>query len=432
MPATADLSRQRRFAWSIAAALFAGSVINYLDRATLGVVMPQVRRDLGLTNQQYGWAVDAFLVAYMISYILGGRLSDRLGCRRMVSLTVVFWSLAGMGHALVRGLGSLSVARALLGLGEAGFYPAAMRGVAGWFPPQDRAKAVGLFLSALSLGTLITAPLVAGVTLRYGWRASFLVTGGVGFLLLPPWLGLHRRIRAAYGEPDPTPEAPAGSSSSGASVPLAYVLTTRKYWCTLAARSCTDGAWYFFLFWLPGYFQEARGLSLAAVGRLLWIPYLAAGIGALAGAWASSELIRRGWGLDRGRKAILLPSAGLAAMGAAACLVPDYRLAVAIVAAALFGHQSWSSNIHTAISEISPAAHVAVLYGITGAAGTLMGALAQLVIGPVVDRAGYESVFVGAGLLYVVAASLLVAAGRIEAIVPPPPGHPRAAARRAA
>ena len=149
------LSVQERFAWSIAAVLFGGSVINYLDRAVLGVVMPQIRRDLGLTNQQYGWAVNAFLMAYMFSYIVGGRLADRFGCRSMVALTAGFWSVAGMTHALVRGLGSLSLVRALLGFGEAGFYPAAMRGVAGWFPPKDRAKAVGLFLSALSVGTLL-------------------------------------------------------------------------------------------------------------------------------------------------------------------------------------------------------------------------------------------------------------------------------------
>ena len=116
------LSVQERFAWSIAAILFGGSVINYLDRAVLGVVMPQIRRDLGLTNQQYGWAVNAFLMAYMFSYIVGGRLADRFGCRKMVALTLGFWSVAGMTHALVRGLGSLSLVRALLGFGEAGFY----------------------------------------------------------------------------------------------------------------------------------------------------------------------------------------------------------------------------------------------------------------------------------------------------------------------
>jgi ACS family hexuronate transporter-like MFS transporter len=194
------------------------------------------------------------------------------------------------------------------------------------------------------------------------------------------------------------------------------VLRTRKYWCALAARSCSDAAWYFYLFWMPGYFQEVRGLRLASVGRLLWIPYFAAGLGAIAGAWASSALIHRGYGLDWARKAVLIPSAALAATGVAVYFVPSYKVAIAIMAVALFGHQSWSSNIHTAISEISPAAHVAVLYGITGAAGTLIGALAQLVIGPVVDSSGYQSVFVGAGFMYVLAALLLFAAGKIEPI----------------
>ncbi len=409
-------TRQERFAWALVALLFAGSVVNYLDRAVLGVVMPQIRRDLGLTNQQYGWAVDAFLVAYMVSYILGGRMADRLGCRRSVILTTVFWSLAGIAYTFVRGLGTLSLVRALLGLGEAGFYPAAMRGAAGWFPPKDRAKAVGMFLSALSVGTLLTPPLVAWVTLRWGWRASFLVTGCLGFLLLPPWLLLHRRIRRVYGAPDPEPAAADPAGREADPVPLRRVLAARKYWFLLGARAFSDGAWFFYLFWMPGYFQEVRGLSLARVGSLLWIPYLAAGIGAILGAWASSALIHRGFGLDRGRKAVLLPSALLCALGGTACFVPGYPLALAILSLALFGHQSWASNIHTAISEVTPPAHVAVLYGITGACGTLMGALGQLVIGPVVDSTGYDPVFVGAGLMYVTAAGLLLAAGRIEPI----------------
>lgn len=412
----ARLPREERFAWGIVAILFGGSVINYLDRAVLGVVMPQVRRDLGLTNQQYGWAVDAFLLAYMVSYVVGGRLADRLGCRRMVTLTTVLWSLAGMAHGLVRGLATFSLVRAWLGLAEAGFYPAAMRGAAGWFAPKDRAKAIGLFLSALSVGTLITPPIVACVTGRYGWRASFVLTGAMGFLLLPPWLLLHRRIRRVYGRPDPEPAAGFHSSERSA-VGLRDVLKTRKYWCVLAARSCSDGAWYFYLFWMPGYFQEVRGLSLATIGRSLWIPYLAAGIGAIVGAWISSTLIHRGFGLDFSRKAVLIPAAALSALGAGAGFIPGYPLALAIFSLALFGHQSWSSNIHTVISEITPPAHVAVLYGITGAAGTLMGALAQLVIGPVVDTVGYSPVFVGAGLLYVAAAVLVLAAGRIEPFV---------------
>jgi len=407
--------RKRRMAWAIAAVLFGGSVTNYLDRAVLGIVMPQIRRDLVLTNQQYGWVVNAFLVAYMISYVFGGRLADRFGYRRVVAYSIGAWSLAGMSHALVRGLGSLASVRAALGLGEAAFYPAAIAGIYAWFPPKDRAKAVGLVLSALSVGTLLAVPMVAWITVRYGWRASFLATGAVGLLLLPPWRTLHRRAGEDLGAACP---ATRGNSDRGARTPLAFVLRTRKYWCVLGARSCSDAAWYFYLFWMPGYFQEARGLSLETVGRLLWIPYLAAGVGAVAGAWFSSVLMHRGLSLDRARKAVLLPSAALGSLGALSYFAVDYTLAIAIIAVALLGHQSWSSNLHTAISEISPPEHVAVLYGMTGAAGTLMGAAAQLVIGPIVDAAGYRSVFVGAGLIYVAAAFLLVAAGRIEEIRP--------------
>jgi MFS transporter, ACS family, hexuronate transporter len=410
-------SRERRFAWTIVALLFAGSVVNYMDRAVLGVLMPQIRRDLALTNQQYAWAVNSFLIAYMLSYVVGGRLADRLGCRRMVALTTLFWSLAGVAHGMVSGLASLALVRGALGLGEAAFYPAAIRGAAGWFHPKERAKPVGLFLSALSVGTLITPPAVAWITARYGWRSAFVLTGCAGFLLLPPWLYLHSRIRKAYGVPDPDPAADTPGGVTGeAAIPLSRVFRSRKYWFMLSSRACTDAAWFFFLFWIPGFFQEVRHVSLADVGRSLWIPYLAAGTGAVAGAWASSALIRRGLSLNRSRKTIMIPAALLAGLGASCGFIPSYPLALAVFCLALFGHQAYASNVHTVISEITPPAHVAVLYGITGAAGTGMGAVGQAIIGPVVDRAGYDPVFAAAGLLYFSAAVLLVAAGKIEPI----------------
>src|ERR1017187_5312586 len=149
--------------------LFAGSVMNYTDRSLLSVVMPQAKHDLGLTNTDYGLAVNAFLVVYAIFYILGGRIGDRLGCRRTFSVTVFLWSLATMAHTLVRGLGSLILCRALLGVGEGSYYPAAMRGAAEWFPPASRARAVGFILSANSVGLLIAPPMVSWVALHYGW-----------------------------------------------------------------------------------------------------------------------------------------------------------------------------------------------------------------------------------------------------------------------
>jgi ACS family hexuronate transporter-like MFS transporter len=452
---------QRGFAWLIVFLLFAGSVLNYMDRSVVGVIMPQMRRDLTLTNADFGLAVNAFLIMYAVFYVLGGRIADRLGYRGAFALTVAFWSVASMAHALAQGLRSLALCRAILGMGEGGFYPAAMRGAAEWFPPESRAKAVGIILSALCVGTLLTPPLVAWITIHYGWRASFLVVGALGLLLLPPWLLLHRRILQIDGAGDPCldsrrlpPEgatceaggpsgmsralppggegrpqpayslagagrvrgSPTNARSAEDDLSLSEVLKTRKYWCVLGGRASTDAAWYFYLFWIPGYFQDVRRFDLASVGRLLWIPFFAAGVGALVGAWASSGLIKRGLGLDRSRKTILFTSALLCIVGASACFAPAAYLALALVSLALFGHQSFGSNIHTVITEITPPRHVAVLYGITGAAGTLLGAAAQLAIGRVVDLFGYKPAFVWAGGMALLAAGLLAAAGPIEPI----------------
>jgi len=414
-----NLDQQSRFAWLIVFLLFAGSVLNYMDRSLVSVIMPQVRRDLALTNADFGLAVNAFLVMYAAFYILGGRIADRLGYRGAFALTVAFWSIACMAHALVQGLRSLALCRALLGIGEGGFYPAAMRGAAQWFPPESRAKAVGLILSALCVGSLLTPPLVAWITIHYGWRASFLVIGALGLLLLPPWLLLHRRIHRVCAAGDPTlSEKREGETGASAEdeLSLSEVLKTRKYWCVLAARASSDAAWYFYLFWIPGYFQDVRRFDLATVGRFLWIPFFCAGVGALTGAWASSALIRRGLGLDRSRKTILFASLSLCVVGASACFAPAAYLALALVSLALFGHQSYGSNIHTVITEITPPRHIAVLYGITGAAGTLLGAVAQLAIGRVIDLFGYKPAFVWAGGMAVLAAIFLLAAGTIERI----------------
>ena len=413
-----------RFAWAVMALLFAGSVVNYIDRAALAVVMPQIRRDLALSNTAYGVAVNAFLVAYMVFYILGGHLADRFGCRRMFVGTVIFWSFAKMAHAWARGLGSLCVFRAVLGAGEGGFYPTAIRGITEWFAPEDRAKGIGVLLCGLSVGALLTPPSVAWIAAHSGWRAAFLATGAAGLLLIPPWLLLHRLIRRASGTPDPAPAiacAETRATSADGEASLRQVLAARKYECLLAARSLTDAAWYFYLFWMPGYFQEARGLDIRSVGMLLWIPYFAADAGALGGAWFSSALIRRGWGVDRARKTVLVAAAVLAASGGLSCFLPAPALAMALISVALFGHQAWSTNIHTAITEVSPGRLVAVLYGITGAAGTLAGAVSQPAIGRLVDVFGYVPPFLGAGAAYLVAAALLLAAGRIERIRPPAP-----------
>ncbi len=413
----------RRFAWLVVGLVFAGSIVNYVDRAALGVVKPQICAELGISNTGYGLAINAFLLAYMVLYVVGGRMADRFGYQRMFVLSIVFWSVANMLHAAAAGLVSLCVFRALLGLGEGGFYPSALRGSAEWFPPESRSKAIGIMLCGLTVGTLIAQPMVAWITEYYGWRTAFLATGALGFLLVPPWLLLHRRIRLAYGCTNPAPghraEALAnlesGSETSGEpELSLSQSLRRRKFWCILFPRALSDGAWWFFLFWTPAYFQEVRGFDLSMVGRWLWVPYLGADLGALGGGWLAAMLIQRGVDRSLGRKLVLVPAAMLAMLGSLVYFVESPFLAIGLLSVALFGHLAWATNVHTAVSEISPRRHQATLYGITGAAGTLVGAITQPLIGYVVDTAGYAPAFIGVGLIYVVCIVSLLAVGRIE------------------
>ncbi|MBM3999301.1 MAG: MFS transporter [Planctomycetes bacterium] len=408
---------QRRLAWAVIGLLFLGSVLNYVDRAVLGVVKPQVMEDLKLTNVNYGWAVNAFLMTYMVVYILGGRLADQVGARRMFMITIALWSFANMLHAFTVGFASLCFFRALLGIGEGGYYPTAMRGSAEWFAPSDRAKAVGIFLCGVSVGALIAPPAVAWFAGHFGWRASFLATGAIGFLLIPPWMRLHARVRRAYGTPDPVIQHASKTVVAidpNEDLSASEALVRHKYWLVLMARAIPDSAWWFFLFWMPGYFQDVRHFDLKMVGQWLWIPYLAADFGAILGALISSRMIRLGISVDRSRKSVLIPSAILGSLGALAHFVDSPLASIGLISVALFGHMSWASNIQTAITEITPARHVALLYGITGAAGTAVGAFTQPIIGYAVDSIGYDSVFLCVGGVYYVAIVLLLIAGPIE------------------
>jgi len=398
--------------------LFLASMISYTDRSVLGVVMPNVRRDLGLSHAEYAVATHAFLVMYAVFYILGGRIADRFGYRRTFTLTLLFWSMATAAHALVRGLRSLFLCQAMLGMGEGSYYPTAMRGVAELFSPASRAKAVGTILSAISLGLLVSPPLVAWTTLHYGWRMTFAVLGVAGSLLVPLWVWFHRQRPRDASALRTAPEGALPQAAAGNYVSLNKFLRARKYWCVLSARACADTAWYFYLFWVAGYFQDVRGLSLVRVGQLLWVPYLAACAGPLTGAAASSALIRRSWGQHRSRLTAMLAFASMAVLGATAGIAPTTNLALALVSLALFAHQALGTNIHTVVTEIVPPRHVAMLYGVTGAAGTFIGAAAQLVIGPLIDRHGYSPCFLWAGGMYVLAIILLLTAGTLEPLRP--------------
>lgn len=400
--------------WWIAGLLVCASVLNYLDRAALGFAATEIKRELHLSETQYASIISAFLAAYTLSYLLGGVLVDRLGTRRSLVLTVGLWSAANAAHALAQTTGHLLALRFLLGLGEAAFYPAAMRASAEWFVPKDRSKPIGLFLGGASFGAVI-APIVMGKMLdlpAVGWRGAFALTGALGFVLIPLWLLLFRlpqqhpalteAERHYLGE---VLDHPARAERPW---PVARLLRLRRTWLLIMARALTDASWFVLLFWLGKYFREVRGFTNAQVGWFLWIPYAAADVGALAGGWISSAQIRRGMPTLVVRTTCMLVFALLLPCTLAGFLSPSAGTALALISVAMFGHMAWGTNQLTLYPDLYPAHSVGTMMGITGAAGALAGVAVQLLLGTLLDAThSYFWLFVTTAALHPVAAVVI-------------------------
>lgn len=409
--------RLRHLRWWIAGVLMCASVLNYLDRAALGVASAAIKDELHLSASAYAAVINAFLAAYTLSYAGGGWLVDRIGTRRSVILTLCWWSLANMAHAFAGGLRSLMACRFLLGLGEASFYPAALRGIAEWFRPQDRSKPVGMILAGASLGAVL-APLVVAPLLTIpgiGWRGAFAITGAAGFLVLPLWLLLYR---PPASHPLLTDEERAllpqreGGDQAAEERPWSVrrLLALPQARLLIAIRALTDAGWYLLLFWLMLYFQKARGFTPADVARYGWIPYATADLGALFGGWLSSLLILRGVTIIRARQRVMWSAALCLPLTLAAFFFPREAVlpALALFSVATFAHMTWGTNLLTLHSDLFPTGSIATMMGITGAAGSLGGILAQQGVGYLVDVTGsYLPVFVATSIGHPVAALVL-------------------------
>ena len=290
-PSGKPVRRRLPVRWWIVGMLFVGSVVNYLDRITLSIVAPMIRDEFGLSASDYALVVNVFLVAYTFSYGFGGKLADFLGTRASYYVTVTWWSIAACLHTLTQGLYSLCAYRFLLGLGEAGFFPTGVKAISEWFHPRDRGKPISIMLLGLGIGALLGPPVVSWLTLNVGWRAMFLITGLLGFLLLLPWTFIYRKPeehpRLTEEEQEYLREsAKAVQDDTGQRMRVRDFLRYRGVWTLLGARSLADGTWYFYLFWMPEYLMRERGFSMEMIGGLLWIPFLASDLGLLLGRLA--------------------------------------------------------------------------------------------------------------------------------------------------
>jgi len=412
-----------RLRWWMIGLIFLATVINYIDRQTVSVLKKSITDDLGLSNPDYAAVQNAFLIAYAISQMVSGRFYDAVGTRIGFTVSIVVWSIAAAAHSVASSAASFGFWRFVLGFGEAGNWPGAAKAIAEWFPARERALGMGIFNTGAAVGGALSPPLIAWLATRWGWRPTFVITGalGLGWLVLwlvfyrrpqeHPWLGDEERATILEGR-----ETVKGAGEAWRPGWL-ELLRYRQVWAVLVARFLTDPIWWLYVFWLPSYFQEARGFSLQQIGWSAWVPFLAGGIGALTGGWASGYLMKRGFSLDRARKAVMTVGALLIPAGILAMRAESPYAALAWMSVVLFGFQVWINNVLTLPSDFFPGSAVASVAGLGGTAAALASVLYNWNTGRVVDLLGYTPVFVVAGILGPLGlASLFLLAGRIERV----------------
>jgi ACS family hexuronate transporter-like MFS transporter len=409
--------------WFMVGLVFLATVINYIDRQTVSVLKTAISQDLGLSNSDYAAIQNSFLVFYGISQMVSGRLFDVIGTRSGFVFSIVVWSVAALAHATARSASAFAAFRAALGFGEAGNWPGAAKVVGEWFPVRERALGMGIFNTGAAVGGALSPPVIAWLATAYGWRATFIVTGALGFIWLAlwliffrtpekhPWITEDERAHILEGAPV-TPTGPAWRPGWG------ELLGYRQTWAVILGRFLTDPIWWLYVFWLPSYLQEARGFSLQQVGFSAWLPFLAGGIGALSGGYASGALISRGWTVDRARKAVMMFGALLTPAGILAMQANDPYVALAWMAVVLFGFQVWINNLQTLPSDFFPGSAVGSVFGLGGLAAATASVFFTWATGRVVDSYGYTPVFVIAGVLGPLGLIVTLGlAGRIRSVV---------------
>lgn len=390
--------------WYIAALLFLASVINYIDRQTLSIVAPQLTKELHISAVQYSNILQAFLIAYTVMYVGCGFLVDRWGTRWSMAVFMAWWSLANMLHAFANSAMQLGVCRFLLGVGEPGSFMATLKATSEWFPPKERAVVNGLANAGASLGAVIAAPLVVWLTLRFGWRSSFVITGAMGFVWLGIWLLLyrlpqdHKLITAkelAWIRPG------SGSvESSQSHIRKADLLRYPQTWGLLLARFISDPVWWFYLFWLPKYLVDQRGFTMAQMGMLAWLPYLCADLGAISGGLMSGWLIKRHWPVLKARTAAMLPCAMVMPLSAWIGFTPSSTIALGVICIVTFAHMAWKTNLVTTTNDIYPTRVVGSVSGIIALGSGLGGTLFTNLTGQMVQHFSYKWLFIIMGFLH--------------------------------
>jgi ACS family hexuronate transporter-like MFS transporter len=391
--------------------LFLATTVNYIDRQLIGILKPVLAVEFHWSESDYGWIVFSFQCAYALMLPIAGRLLDRLGTRLGYAVAVSVWGLASMSHAFARNFVQFALARFGLGIGEAANFPAAIKTVADWFPPRERALATGIFNSGSNMGAIIAPLLVQFVAVRWGWRPTFLVTGALDGLWLIAWLLLfHKPSEHPRLSKEELAYIDSGAPAQAApTIGYADLLRRRAAWTFTLGKLLTDPVWWFYLFWIPGFLNRTYGLEVAKMGPPLVCVYLAADAGSILGGALPGRLVAMGWTLHRARRTSMLVCALAVVPVAGLLFVHSLWPAVALISLATAAHQGWSANLYTLVSDTFPRSSVGSVVGLGGFAGAIGGMLVAPAIGYWLDlsKGAYEPLFLGAATAYLLAFGII-------------------------
>jgi ACS family hexuronate transporter-like MFS transporter len=399
--------KRTNYRWVVCALLFAATTINYVDRSVLNAVEPELKKpeNIGWTATEYGDINTAFSIAYAIGFLIAGWFIDRVGVRIGYAVALVVWSLAAAGHALAHSVLGFAIARFVLGLGEAGNFPAAIRTTAEWFPRRERALATGIFNAGSNVGAFL-APLIAPfLLLRFGWHSVFYTTGLLGLIWVAFWLPLYHNPEShpkiSKAELDYIHSEP---SEPARKVRWRNLLPHPQTWAFALGKFLTDPIWWFYLFWSGKFINERFGVSISHIGPPLIIIYLLADVGSIAGGWLSSSLLKRGWTPNAARKTTMFICCLCILPVIYAPITHNLWVAVTLIGIAAAAHQGFSANIFTTTSDMFPKWAVGSIVGFGGMMGAVGGIFIQFSAGRIKDATGsYLIMFVIAGTVYMLA-----------------------------
>lgn len=423
-----------KYRWTICALLFFATTINYLDRQVLSLLKEDLSAQFNWSDSDYGNITAVFTFAYAISMLIAGRVIDWLGTRRGYAWSIVIWSIGAMVHAFSRGTTGFMISRGVLGFGESGNFPAAIKTTAEWFPKKERALATGIFNSGANIGAILAPITVPFMAAAWGWQAAFIVIGALGFVWLAFWLmiygtpsqklakGLLSKAEFDYINSDETAaeiEAAAADKASGVGQKISWfkLLTYRQTWAFAFGKFMTDGVWWFLLFWLPAFMKAQYGMTATEIAIPLAVLYSMTCVGSIGGGWFPEFFIKRGMEpyAARMRAMFIIALLPLVVLGAQWIGSYGYWFAVVTIGIAASAHQAWSANIFTTVSDMFPKKAVGSVTGIGGLAGGMGGVFINAGAGYIFDyfnslgdiQMGYSVLFVICALAYLVAWSVM-------------------------